>query len=288
MAVAFEELEGSPRLHIDHAGTRAVRLFRVAWTDWQDFSRELLGTYRRVGCAYRFEPPLSFPGLSDVVVTNLAVEPFDGGNPEGSAIRSITSGTNAYPVAGAKITVTYESLLSSTARSGLPSVPDGTYLTYQADLGADFLSVPGRIWKWEAPPDDPKLPPDINPGLLLPTDTYRITWHRVAAPNWEAIRSLRGKTNDVTFMGAAAGTVLFLGARVSRQFQFGGDDGFWQVEYSFAEKSIELSGGGKAGWNHFYKEEAVGGENWVEIKDGSGNKPYKSGSLASLFAFETC
>ncbi len=288
MSIPFEELEGSPRLQIDALGTKATREFRVAWSDWQAFSRQLLGSYRRAGCAFRFESPMYFPDMPDVVVTDLSVEPFDGGNPEGNEIRSIKSGTNAYPAAGAKVTATYESIASASSRSDLPSVPDGTFLTYRAELGADFLSVPGRVWKWDAPPDNPKLPPDINPGILIPTDSYRITWHRVASPNWTAIRNLRGKINDGMFMGGASGTVLFLGAKITRQFQFVGDDGFWQVEYSFAEKSVDLVGGGKAGWNFFYKEEAVGGENWVEIQDAGGNKPYKSGDLSSLFSFGTC
>lgn len=265
-----------------------MREFRVAWSDWQAFSRELLGSYQRVGCFFQFTPPMSFPDMSDVVVTSLNVEPFDGGNPDGSDIRSIEAGTNSYPSAGAKVTATYESLHHAGSRSDLPTVPDGTYLTFQTDLGAEYLSVPGRVWRWATPPDFRKLPPDVNPGIVIPTESYRLTWHRVASPDWDILRSLRGKINSETFMGSEAGTVLFLGAKATREFSFVGDDGFWKIEFTFSERAIELAGGGLAGWNYFYKELPIGGEHWAEIEDITGNSPYASADLETLFAFSTC
>ena len=52
-----------------------------------------------------------------------------------------------------------------------------------------------------------KLPPDIQPGIVIPTGVFRLVWHRVAAPHWTAIRQLRGKLNSGT---AGLGTVPHL------------------------------------------------------------------------------
>ena len=76
MSVAFEELEDSPRIHIREQGTLATRVFRVAWDDWRQFVEALLGSYQIVGCSYVFVPPLEFPGLPNLVVSDVRIEPF--------------------------------------------------------------------------------------------------------------------------------------------------------------------------------------------------------------------
>jgi hypothetical protein len=98
---------------------------------------------------------------------------------------------------------------------------------------------------------------------------------------------VRGSVNAAPFLGAPAGNVLFLGARVSRRFQFVEDLGFWTLEYRFAESSKRLSDGvTPVGWNHFFRENAFAGEHWVAIVDRDGNPPYASADFLELFAFE--
>ncbi|MCE9545553.1 MAG: hypothetical protein K8T25_08555 [Planctomycetia bacterium] len=288
MTIAFEELEGSPVIAVGADGTTARRVFRVAWADWPQFVRDLIGSYRRAGTDYYFIPPLEFPGLPGVVVSSLEVSPFDPGNPDGTEVSTLTSGTNSYPAAGAKITADYEALPADDepSRGELPATPSGTYLTYRADLGSEFHTTSSRGWHWDTA-GSPPLAPDVNPGIVIPTGVFRLIWQRVVAPNWTAIRQLRGKVNDAPFVGAAAGTVLFLGARVVRQFEFGEGMGFWRVEYLFSERAIELAGGGLAGWNHAYKEQAVNGEHWLPLVDEDGNGPYAAADLTPLFEFGT-
>lgn len=286
MSVVFEELEDSPRIHIREHGTLATRIFRVEWDDWQEFVGSLLGSYQIVGCSYLFVPPLEFPGLPNLVVSDVLVEPFDPENPEGSEVLTLLSGTNRYPAAGAKITVQYETLFEANGidRADLPSVPEGTYLTFGADLGSEQVSTPGRLWKWDDV-DAKKLTPDRNPQLLIPTTTYRLAWHRVVSPPWDAMRALRGAINGDTFAGAPAGTLLFSGARVRRQFQWLDGGGFWRVEYTFQERTVPLEDDELGGWNYFYDEVSAG---WVKIKDGSGNPPYRDGDFSALFEMGTC
>ena len=149
MPVPFEELAGSPTIEITPEGTRAQRVFRVDWADWQEFAHEVVGRYRVVGCAFVFERPLEFPDMPNLVVSDLKVEPFDPGNPDGQGVSTLVSGTNAYP-AGARITAIYDTLFDADnrPRADLPGVPEGTYLTYDADLGAEYKAIPGRVWHW--------------------------------------------------------------------------------------------------------------------------------------------
>lgn len=288
MSISFEELEGSPTINITQQGTTALRLFRVAWDDWPAMVRELIGHYELVGSQARFSAPLEFPGVGNLVVAEISVEPFDPGNPEGSELASLSAGANRYPAAGARIAATYRTLFDSTlaARSDLPAVPAGTYLTYDGQLSAEFQAVAGRTWHWTAA-GNPPLAPDQNPALLVPSGSFHLSWLRVALPPWQKIRELRGRVNNATFVGAPAGTVMFLGATVDRQFPFSPSGGFWSVTYSFAEKAIALSGGGTAGWNHQYKETPVSGQHWIAIADDSGNAPYPQADFSQLFQFGT-
>jgi hypothetical protein len=287
MSIAFEELEGSPVIRVSEQGTVADRVFRVAWDDWPAFARLLVGSYETAASSFVFVPPMEFPGLPNLVVAELVVEPLDRGHPRGDAVTALHSGTNAYPHGGAKVTARYRTSfdVAGPSHPQLPAIPPGTYLTYSAELGSELRVLPGRVWHWNASPDNPPLSPDQNPALVTPTASYRLAWRRVALPPWSAIRGLRGKVNDATFLGAPAGTVLFLGATVERMFQFQETGGFWTIAYAFSERTVELSTGAKVGWNYQYKEQPVSGQHWVSIADDSGNPPYLSGNLTQLFQF---
>src|SRR5690606_22757392 len=117
------------------------------------------------------------------------------------------------PDGGARVTATYRTLFDGDNRSrkDLPDVPEGTVLTYSADLGAEYVSTPGRTWRWENATGEP-LAEDIHPGLLIPTGAFQLVWQRVPLPPWDKVRELRGKVNASEFVGAPPGTVLFLGA----------------------------------------------------------------------------
>jgi hypothetical protein len=287
MAVSFEELAGSPRITASSQGVTATRVFRVGWADWPSLAQALIGSYKVISGNLQFIPPLAFPGLSNVVLAELNVEPFDPNTPDGTTGAAVATTTNSYSAGGARITATYRTLFDNVtgSRPNLPGVPQGTYLTYSAELGAEYQTIPGRVWNWVTD-GNPKVPDDTNPGLLIPTGTCQLTWQRVPLPPWDLIRSVRGKVNDSDFLGSPPGTVMFLGARVSREFQFMDDSGMWRLEYMFSENVKTLSTGDQVGWNYFYNQTAIGGEHWVQIEDESGNAPYESDDFFQLFQFE--
>lgn len=285
MSIAYEELEGSPRLRINDAGVTAVRTFRVAWNDWPAFARLLIGQYQLIGGTLHYVPALPFPGLLNLITQELAIEPFDPRNPEGNATPTLDGAANAYS-GGARVIATYRTLQDhdNRSRSDLPEVPEGTILRFRSELAAEYYSTPGRVWSWDIA-GAPKVPDDVLPGILLPSGGYELVWQRVPYPPWDAMRALRGKVNQSTFLGSPTGTVLFTGARATREFQFLEEGGLWRIEYQFLEQTKELNSGAKVGWNYFYREQASGGEHWLRIKDASGDAPYLAGDFSTLFAF---
>ncbi len=200
---------------------------------------------------------------------------------------TLSSGVNGYPAGGALVTATYRTAFDSDnqPRPATPAVPSGTYVTYQSDVAAEYVTTPGRVWRWNDSPDNPPLAADVNPGVIIPQGAFQLDWQRVAAPPWDAIRALRGKVNQAEFLAHPAGCVLFLGAEASREFHFLPEGGFWRVAYRFQENTKELSDGSQVGWNYFYKETPVDGEHWVAIQDSSGNLPYAEGDFTELFEF---
>ena len=286
MGVAFEELDGSPRYRVVPGGTTATRRFKVAWSYWQAFARELLGSYRLVAGAFSFVLP-SHVLLPNLVVSDLAVDPWPEEKIVSGSQLSLASSANDYDFA--IVTANYRTLydVNNRPRDDLPEVPDGTILTYSGELASELLPTPGRTWRWKV--DSAPLAEDLFPGLVIPNGQHTLHWQRVALPPWSTIRRLRGRVNDGAFLGAAAGTVLFLGARVTREFQFLEEGGFWSVEYTFAEKSARSMADPDAarGWNYLYRDTAASAEHWLEIEDADGNGPYAAGDFDTLFQFGT-
>lgn len=272
--ISFQELEGSPKVRFAPQGASATRQFLVAWADYDRFCQELMGVYRDVAGNVAQSKGLPFPGNRDnLFCESCEIEPFDGSNPDGAAVNTLTSGTNAY-AGGARVTAHYVQTYDNDNFGGnSPSVQEGTFVTYEADLAAEYVSSPARGWRWDS--DSKPAPPDLPIGILDPVGTYTMTWHRVVRPPWSAVSNLRGKVNVTQFFGAAAETLLFVGVRASTQFRINDSLAIWTLSYQFQER---LHGG----WNFFYRP----GAGWerLETADG-GSKPYATGDFTALFNY---
>ena len=270
MAIDFEELEGSPKIEVGSEATRAQRKFRIAWSDWPEFSRLVVGGWKKTGKTFRRLEPLAFPGFPDVTVSEITIEPFDQFAPSGEQIESLRRGTNSYPTGGARVVVKYRSLKHPS--TGLePPIAAGTYLTYETTESEDILPTPSSAWVWDD--DDTAVPDDVKTDLLMPRTIHKVGWHFVPLPPWSAIGTLRGRVNDAPFLGAATGTVMFLGARARQTFSLLAQPPIFSLEYRFAERTQT--------WNTFVKPAAGP----IEIAFGVGGPPpYGDGNFNSLFS----
>ncbi len=279
-----EELENSPLLEIVGGEISGQRTFKVAWADRLEAVRALWGSLQVIEGVPTYTPPAHYPDFPNVLVNELRIEPLDRNSPLGlTPLVDFSSGTNEFEFA--RITARYKNFEMGTDGGRKPTVPNGTILSYSSDLASEYLPVPGRTWRWNMT-GNPQVSDDLSPGVLIPCEDIHFAWRRVPLPPWDAIRDLRGQVNADTFLGHAAGTMLFLGARVQHDFQVT-DTGLWRIDYHFKVKELRSTADStlRLGWNHYYRPQADAGEHWLSIQDAEGNFPYPAGDFASLFVF---
>lgn len=294
----FEEFSDSPKIKLGQQLVSATRVFLCNWSDWQAMCYELIGIWRIFGLATIFIPPISFPGVPLMVVSEVDVEPFDGHSPQPGPV-DLGAFTNVYKIA--KITAQYSTLSYQPDRPDQPNTPEGTILNYSSDHGAEVMTLPNRSLYWGtlnsgtfAAFNQLPVGEDSRPGLIVPTAEINLAWKRVLQPPWEAIKETRGKINQASFFSNEPGTVLFLGSKESRTFQFGQQPNqgqLWDIDYKFSVKSNKLADGVTVvGWNYSYFDGDVGGigqlpEHWNPIGDLNNKQPYESGDFDALFEF---
>ncbi len=282
--MSVEELENSPLLEIVGGEITAQRTFKVPWSERMDAVRALWGSLEIIDDEPVYTAPAHFPDFPSVLVSELRVEPLDRASPLGeTSLTDYSSGTNDF--AFARIIAKYKTFDNGTDGSHKPTVPNGTILTFSSDLAAEYVTIPGRTWRWNID-GNPAVSDDLSPGVLIPCEDIHLSWRRVPLPPWDAIRDLRGLINSDDFLGHAAGTLLFLGARMQRDFQVI-DTGLWRIDFHFKAKELRSTADStvRLGWNHFYRAQADASEHWLEIQDADGNPPYASGDFSTLFAF---
>lgn len=291
MAVSFEELTGSPRVRITDGKFSATRRFKIAWSDTIAFTGELLGYYSTDGGgSWTYTPPVAFPGVSQAIANDVDIAPFPEDGISTPASTSLATNTNQPPYAIVTATYTIKDYAQNAApRQNTPEYPDGTFLTINQTVGGEFLTVPGRAFKWDG--TDEQLPADVNPGIFVPSEQITLVWERVPERRipFAEIRKQCGRVNENSFAGYSAGTVLFLGAQFNRQFQISGDV-LTTVQYSFsvtARQPTDTSDEDPKGWNYSYKEKASADEHWVKIVSvDDGATPYREdGDFDSLLRF---
>ncbi len=298
--VVWEELEGSPEWQQTLQGQRAQRIFRVpSLEDGYKLAADLWGGILLVGAVKQRATVAQFPALpeglaeSGLLVTEVSVQPMNGDAPKlpAEGMESLEDRHVDYPDppgAGAKVTVTYESV---TSGGGGPQQQqdDGTVISLRTTTGAEYLTVPGRTWHWQNN-TGPRLDDDIAPGILIPTEQLTFTWSRVVTPPFDTIESLRGKVNNAAWTPPVGGrshvseTVLFLGATITTDTQPDGTE-ISTVQYDFSAKTVHGTASGTIfGWNHFYRNDLPSGtEHWVNVTDEDNNPPYQLGDFTTLF-----
>ena len=281
MTVAFKELAGSPVETYGPDGMKAQRVLLCEWDDRELLVEQLVGD----GDEYGGRSRAQYPDKPHVVAIRVRCEPFaDDVTPQ--ALSELTEGLNRYN-GFAKVTVSYE-LLAPSDRQDLPTIEQGTFLTYRQQPGGETMVLPGHALAWAGAAAVP-VPPEAVPALHVPIVEHHFTWHRVVNPPWEAIRLCVGTVNDAALMDAAASTVLFIGATAEREFiRFDdlADSALgWRIGYIFREKSVKTAGGSIVGWNHAYRSLPADDPGWDELVDTAGNRVYPSSNFSQLFQF---
>jgi hypothetical protein len=122
---------------------------------------------------------------------------------------------------------------------------------------------------------DPTKPPA---KIQVPITVMTLTFHKLPYLPMSTVRSLRGKVNSTTFLGAAAGLVLFKGADTHREFNTDGSV-CQEVKLTFNERSSGYP------WNSAPSKANPYTTPWPAVTDGNGNPPFATADLSPLIQF---
>jgi len=281
MPVIFRELAGSPEEEYTLDGFRARRTFLVPWEERHAFAAEILGT----GGNHGGRPWAPYPGKDGVYAVAIRFAPADP-----DAIQTFSEADLSpeeclagYSGSFAKAVVEYATV-TPTERDDTPAAPEQTHLSYRMEYGLIDRPVLASGFFAE---DDPQTPlsADVPLTHTIPFTDHHLVWRQVVGPPWQAIRELQGTVNNDVFLGAAPGTLLFLGATTNKIFRGNFDDGVspfcWEIAYHFRELAIK-HGGDVYGWNHIHRDNPAG---YVMVVDPDGPL-YDSGDFSRLFVPE--
>lgn len=282
MAVTIKECEGSPSLKMSSGKISATRKVLIDWADYPAFWAELFGAFKVTAGVVTAEPGATYPGITNLIPKDLSVDPY----PPTKILSGATTIAAVNTYSQALCTISYEPIDPTDPNN--PDHPDETILTVERDIGAEYLTAPGRSWKWSV--DDAMVPEDLNAGVLIATEDFQMTWSRVVSPPYTAIRRCRGRLNNATFMGYPAGLVLFMGAKETIEYHLEGDPTF-RLVYHFKAKALLSTADSTTlyGWNRFWRPDAVANENWQPIvaNDAGEAPPYPEENFDDLFQYES-
>jgi len=307
MTVAFKELSGSPTERYGANGIRAHRKVICAWNDRQNLVIELLGDGYEFGGVLRAE----YPDNSGLVAMDVSIEPFHPKPDEQGEFTAIDQEINAYTATGqfAQVDIDYELLVDNLYGGGfqrpdIPTPQENTFLTYNMNLGGEFLKISGATMYWEAAAGGVGDPisehPDVTPSLQISTSEHHLTWHRAIYPPWTAISQIKGCVNQYPFCGYPAETVLFEGSTHRMTFTTfnGAGQTLWahEMTYMFKEKTHvnfrpfydPTSEESKQimGWNHVYRSKPLFEAGWCRVLNHFGRPMYRLADFAALFQYE--
>lgn len=288
MAVTFEELTGSPEVRIVDGRFHATRRFKVAWSDTIAFTVDLMGGYSAIGDSFYYTAPAAFPGVPQAICREVDIRPFPEDWIDTGAGATLSDATNQplYAVVRAGYRIA-DHANHRQRRKGLPLVPEGTYLSYAADIGMQTVSLPSRGFVWQD--NGAPLPANQHLGLQVPSEQFQLRWERVpvALVPWARVRQLSGTVNELDFLEHPAETVLFQGAKTTYEFQFSGDVLVTlEMRFSVKEQASVSDPELRFGWNHWFRPEPAAGENWVRVVTGDGGvPPYRPADWSNLFGF---
>lgn len=272
--IDVELIEG-PKLSLDSSGWKASEVYKVRWANVLSLASAIFVEPTITGSGvFRWQPQQS-PSMDGLLLQadSLAIDPFDDQQP-GNTL-------NTPSAQFARMTVNYKSLTNDEEDEDNPG-DDGALFEHQMSIGGEFLTMPARNLHWNS---DAALckDEDVPCGKLVPTIEHNLHWPRIRTLPMAAIRSTIGKLNANSFLGADAGTLMFLGAEISRTVT-ARQAKAWDLTYRISERALTSDlghGSGSVTWNHFYRPD----KNKWDILEvlGAGTRIYSTANFTSLF-----
>jgi hypothetical protein len=262
MPVSFDEFPGlSPTFTGSKSELTGTRRGLIAYTDMDPLYLELFPS--PVGGIPQL--PALLPGSSVLYAESLAYKPqFD----EANAVSCPTGGGQ----------VTYDVMEATVNYKTIPyqqNDPNADQIsTRRVSVSGEVMTVPKTAIEW-ASDSKPIVSDEISAGKIIGSISHHLTYHRVTSVPYSTIRSLIGLVNASSFLGAAAETLLFMGADITEGIDSDGNFSY-QLELNFMERVI--NGSATLNWNYFFRP----GSGWERAQVKGGARIYPTGNF-SLF-----
>lgn len=263
--VVCEELVQNYGEAADMRGVSSRKGYLCDWTDRFKVAKGLLGynTTTSVGGTITIIAPSAHPELLNCYCTAVEFEPVG------------TPSQGAYQIAFPKCKVwgIYGSLnftwgVPDPYMNIDPSTPF-IYAEQELDIGTEVITIPGSKLKYSG---GGVLEQDY--GLKLTLMDLKITLHRVPYLPGQAILAKAGAINDATYLGVAAGQLLYNGA--TNRMQVGADGSYTQdITYSFTARQQP--------WDYAYDGTRNG---WYKVQKSDGTDLVTRQTFVGLFPDE--
>lgn len=230
--IAYKDLKGSGDIRVSEGTASGTRLYLVDWDNSVEFCKKLVSTERYVSGPY--------------VWSTRYVHTWDvGGYTLGCTEAKITGvgkifGGESFKYPKARITAEYAEIDNSWDADTYDI--EGVTL----DATAEFLALPKGTWKYLEGEEEVII--EESTGKLVCFTEHTRTLHRLKKDPMNTIRACIGKINADVWLGAARGTVLFLGGSTTKTWTSAGQTPFSLV-MKFKEKPIN--------WNYVMGKDGV-------------------------------
>lgn len=200
-------------------GKEATRILRCDWNDRGTLYAYLAGGSQQIGTANVYASGQPYPDDPRLLVWNIKTK--------GDGTMSVgPNGMAAYQYA--VLTVLYKVPLHNYADPLLIG-------TEELDFASTAIALDQgtSVFKWTSGPNNTKdLPPSAIPAVNFTTVCFTKERYRVPTLPEATIEALIDMTNNATMFGAAAGTLVFRGARSRREIVISGERN-WAIGYAF-------------------------------------------------------
>lgn len=279
LSIAYSHTIDAYTKGIDQNGPYIRVNYKISnWSDTDQFCRELMGigilTGPIAGGTITRNNPHQHPlgggivcisanvieGLGNPVLNSFGYPDYDGG-----AIIQAEYRTPPFDIQGSQNAINNQFDQSLTA----PLL----YCTQELDFTTETYSHKAKMTYQSGPASG--SPIDIPAKYTIPITHLSLTFHKLPYMPMTAVRLLRGRVNSATFLGATTGTVLFNGAKTTREYNSDGTI-VQKLTLLFSERDALHP------WNSLPSQTTA---TWYPVAASDGSKLFPTADLNPLLAF---
>lgn len=233
------------------------------WSLADQVANELLGYSQRVGSTTVRTGPHQHPLSPNLCCQDVQIEGVGAPVLNSSGLPVYSAGFMARCTYRAPAFTPYQEQDPGNQHQIDPTAAPILWCTQELEFDTETIVHDQHKYVWEIVGADPNglngKTTEIPVTVKLGVTTMTLTYHQLPYLPMSSVRSLRNKVNNATFLGVAAGKLLFLGGKSTREQNTQGDI-VQRVTLVFKERDED--------WRAFLRKDLV---LWAKIKDSSGN-----------------